>query len=263
MKRTLSLLLMTMVVIVCAGQTAGIQNGKLPNAYTPETGVTRAMIDLKQFPIMSISSMAGAPFSAQVMTTVKQIGDDGAPRVFTVHDQLARDGDGRWYRESRISTKTGLPSPYGASAQVFDPVNHSVIDLSIPQKIALVVNDVPAYRFSVNLLPRIKPYARQGDYGGNASIVGEDLGERTISGVKAWGRRITETFAPEVLGSDRPVTKIVEAWYSDELGIDVAMDVKDPLHGEMIEAVQQIDRHAPDQSLFQIPPGFAVRWEQK
>lgn len=263
MKRAAILLFAVAGVAAGPGQTTGAPSGTKPETYTRETGAVRAQSDLNRVDYVRVASVAGRPFSAQIVTTIKRTAEDGTPQTIAARDLVARDAMGRWYRESRISPITGGYSPYGVSAQVWDVVGQTLLDLSIPQKIALVVRDEPANLFLAGALARPQPYARTGQYGGNASTLLEYLGERTINGLKVWGTRITETFAPEVMGTEKPLTMVTEDWYSDELGADMEIHVVNPVKGEKTIRLEQVDRHEPDQSLFQVPPGFTERFEQK
>jgi hypothetical protein len=263
MKQGAILLLTLAGAAVGVGQTTAAPSGRKPEVYTRETGVQRALMDLNYDPSLSLSAVPGHPFSAQVVTTIKRIAEDGVPQTATVRDLVARDTRGSWYRESRISGVTGWLSPYGVSAQVWNPEQQTLMELMMTSKTAVLYREEPPY------IPADKPGARpqpavlKEQYGGNASTVREDLGDRKIDGVDVWGTRVTETFAAEVMGTEKPLTKVIEIWYSQELAMDMEIHVVNPVKGEKTIRIEQLDRHEPDQSLFQLPPGFTERFEQK
>jgi hypothetical protein len=100
-------------------------------------------------------------------------------------------------------------------------------------------------------------------YAGNESIVLEDLGTRTEDGTAEWGQRWTTTFAPQVMGSSKPLTTVMEDWYSDELAVDMEIYAVNPVKADVTIHVERVDRHDPPHSLFEVPPGFKEEIYQK
>ncbi len=90
----------------------------------------------------------------------------------------------------------------------------------------------------------------------------EDLGERTIQGVKTRGARTTTTIPTDAIGNDRPIVSVLEQWTSPELGVVVLRTLQDPQIGETVYRLENIDRGEPLKSLFEVPAGYEVKESQ-
>jgi len=250
------------MVCVGNGQTAQAP-GKNGVVYTSETGAVRAQADLNGDVFVALNAVAGHAFSAQLVTTVKQIAEDGTPRVYSARDLFARDAMGRWYCEHRMHPARGSYVPGLVTAQAWDPVSRTLLNLDMARKFALVSQEEGLNANLDRLRTKPVPTRQMGMFAGSESMVVEDLGERTMDGLTVWGVRVTMTFAPEVMGSSAPLTKVIEEWYSDELGMDMEIHVVNPVKGEMTIRVEHLDRHDPPQSLFEVPPGFKEIMDRK
>lgn len=140
------LLFVTASVWVAYGQRPDPwQVGKDGVPYTPETGAARAQIDLKADSYVHVASITGHPFSAWIVTTVKQVAEDGTPRTYVARDLVARDAVGRWYCEHRMHPVGGSYAPGLPNAQVWDPVTHIFMDLDMARKTALLAKEEGGY----------------------------------------------------------------------------------------------------------------------
>ena len=88
--------------------------------------------------------------------------------------------------------------------------------------------------------------------------VREDLGSRTIEGVKAEGTRSTITIPAGKVGNDRPLAIVSERWVSPELGLTLLSRHSDPRLGTTTYRLTGIDRREPPAALFETPPGYTV-----
>jgi hypothetical protein len=86
----------------------------------------------------------------------------------------------------------------------------------------------------------------------------EQLGTRTIHGVQAEGRRVTNTIAAGEIGNDRPIEVVRETWYSSELQITLMSTTSDPRIGATTYEVTNLQRGEPSQSLFEVPAGYTT-----
>ena len=87
----------------------------------------------------------------------------------------------------------------------------------------------------------------------------ESLGKQTIEGVEAEGTRTVETVPAGAIGNERPIEVINERWYSPELQTVIMTRHNDPLFGETVFKLTNINRSEPDASLFQIPSDYTVK----
>jgi hypothetical protein len=93
---------------------------------------------------------------------------------------------------------------------------------------------------------------------GTGLPAGENLGARMIEGLLAEGRRITTIQPVGSLGNDKPITTIAEYWNSVDLKLQIFMKRMDPLVGESLRALINIDRAEPDPKLFQVPADYKI-----
>jgi hypothetical protein len=89
----------------------------------------------------------------------------------------------------------------------------------------------------------------------------DDLGSDTIEGIPVQGRRTTTTYPAGSQGNDRPFSVTHEHWRSSELNLDVLWKTDDPRSGVRAHQLVNISPSEPDASLFQPPPGYAVKDE--
>jgi hypothetical protein len=89
----------------------------------------------------------------------------------------------------------------------------------------------------------------------------EDLGTQTIEGIEVEGKRHTLTWPVGAMGNDRPITNTSETWTSPDLKEVILRKSNDPRSGEHTYKLVNINRNAPDSSLFEPPPGYAVKDE--
>jgi hypothetical protein len=86
----------------------------------------------------------------------------------------------------------------------------------------------------------------------------EQLGEKTIEGLKATGKRTRITIPANAIGNDSPIEITHETWYSPELKLLLLSTQNDPRFGETRYALTKIVTEEPHPKLFQVPAGYAV-----
>lgn len=87
----------------------------------------------------------------------------------------------------------------------------------------------------------------------------ESLGIKMLEGVQVEGTRDVRTIPVGQIGNDRPLQTVWETWFSQELGIVVLRKISDPLNGNTVTEMKDIQRSEPSPSLFQAPAGYTVR----
>ena len=87
----------------------------------------------------------------------------------------------------------------------------------------------------------------------------EDLGQQSIAGVLATGKRTTTVIATGKIGNDQPITIVHEEWYSPDLKVVVKSEDSDPRSGERTMELEGLTRGDPDPSLFHAPEGYKVQ----
>ena len=205
-------------------------------------------------------TVAGAPFSAQVVSTSTQTLADGSHIARNVNAAVARDGQGRTYR---MQTMNSLgPVPTGGSKTVIfvrDPVAHTSHVIS-PDTKTDMLSHMPqhprgprgdnngATPQSAGPRPENRPQRAHNDE------TVETLSPQMVEGVWAEGKRITRTIPAGSIGNDKELKVVSETWYSKDLQMVVMSKHTDPRMGESTFRVTNIQRAEPDAALFQAPP---------
>jgi hypothetical protein len=95
--------------------------------------------------------------------------------------------------------------------------------------------------------------------GKGASPVSEDLGTQVVNGIAAQGTRSTLTIPAGQIGNDRAIQVVSERWFSPDLQVTVKSTNSDPRFGDVTYQLNNINRAAPDPSLFTIPADYTVQ----
>ena len=86
-----------------------------------------------------------------------------------------------------------------------------------------------------------------------------DLGTRTINGVEAEGTRYTRTIPAGQIGNEKAIAITTERWYSPDLQMVVMTKRTDPIRGDSIRQLTDIQRGEPDRTLFQVPADYTLQ----
>jgi hypothetical protein len=175
---------------------------------------------------------------------------DGSTVVMHTTANLARDSQGRMYRENHHFVPLDKKSP-AYQIHITDPVNHSQAYCSTVTFQCIISDYKPQTFFET--IPA-GPFDN-----GNRSLERESIGQRVIEGIYTNGTRETITINPGVLGNDKPMISTREFWYSDELETNLAVTRLDPREGKQEIWITDISRSEPDAHLFEIPLGYTVR----
>jgi len=87
----------------------------------------------------------------------------------------------------------------------------------------------------------------------------EKLERRVVEGVEAEGQRTVTTIPAGEIGNEQPIQIVHERWYSPELQVVVMTRHSDPRFGETTYRLTNINRAAPDPSLFQVPSDYTLK----
>jgi hypothetical protein len=201
-------------------------------------------------------TVTGAPFTATVSTGVMRTLADGNKIERTTSGTFARDSQGRTRREMSFSPMALGVSTGNAPAHVVfinDPVGGTSYVLHADKKTA---EQVPSRQWKRNAehAPKAAGFGRRPQ---NEEVT-TDLGTQTINGISAEGTRVTRTIPAGEMGNEKPIVMVTERWYSPELETYVMTKRTDPLMGDTVFQLTNIQRTEPDASLFQVPSGFSV-----
>jgi hypothetical protein len=204
-------------------------------------------------PGVDVLPISGKPFSAKSRTEWTRKLEDGSTLQQHLTANLARDSQGRVYRE-RHKFMPGLSSDETRLTEIliFDPVAHSRTVCTVAQR-RCVVSD---YRPQTNF----KEMPAGPFDGGRRSLTRESLGSNTIDGLEVMGTRETITTNPGTLGNEAPLSSVREYWYSAELQTNLAVTRKLPVEGLQVVQLSQVNTIEPAAELFHAPAGFAMEY---
>jgi hypothetical protein len=201
-------------------------------------------------------TVTGAPFSATISTQVAHTLADGNKIQRTVSGSIARDSQGRTRREMTMPAMA-LLAPAGNSPPpavfINDPVAGTSYILHPDTKVA---EQLPAHarRSKGDRVPQERGFGKRFQSEETTS----DLGTQTINGITAQGTRVTRTIPAGEIGNERPIVMVTERWYAPELQTYVMTKRSDPLIGDTVFQLTNIQRQEPDPALFQVPSGYSV-----
>jgi hypothetical protein len=229
----------------------------------------------------------GAPYSAVATSEMTQLLSDGNQISHKTTSSIYRDSQGRTRREENFSG-IGLLVVDGKQPRgvvfISDPVSGSEYILEPENKIARRMPSLPSDGMTTTRLfgmremgAEVHVSASAGVPAGGSSGVQvstersahasteshfqtstESLGQQTIEGVIAEGKRTTTIIAAGVMGNQRPITTVTEEWFSQDLQMIVSSTTKDPRMGETIYRLTNIQRTEPPAALFTLPADYAV-----
>ena len=233
---------------------------------------------------LEITAVKNAPFTAQAVTELTQTLGDGNRIERRFESSVARDGYGRIRREEQIA----LVGPLAAAATdaprlvtLTDPVSGFSYTLDDSRNVAYRSRAVDAVKNEQlrKLAARAAEVSKQAGAvrkaeDGRVSLpapaaaklaeasaqpVTEDLGTRTIEGLKAQGTRTTTTIPAGAIGNVLPITIVSERWFSPELQMPVLISRRDPRSGETVYRLTNVARAEPAAFLFMVPPHYELK----
>lgn len=200
-------------------------------------------------------TVTGAPFSATFSTQSTQTLADGNQIQRTTTGTFARDTQGRTRREMTLPGIGPMAASSGAPPHavfIGDPVAGVNYILHADAKTA---DQLPMHLRKGNRNAADEPGFRKRFQNEETTT---DLGTQTINGVVAQGTRITRTIAAGQIGNVKPIVIVTERWYSSELQTYVMTKKTDPVMGDTVTQLTNIQRTEPDASLFKVPSDYAV-----
>jgi hypothetical protein len=253
-----------------AGSVAFAQNDviKLQVENVISGGVSRG-ISIAKFGLMG-PTVKGAPYSADGVTETTQTLGDGThinrQETYTIY----RDGEGRIRRES--GDEVWISDPVAKTSYVLHPKQQTARKLGLSNAVVKLDKQMavppppppPPPPGVADKLAEAKAdavYFRQSADGKMwQSDAGktEALGKQSMEGVEVEGSRTTTVIPQGKVGNDRPMQMVRERWESADLHVTVLSKHLDPMMGDTVERLTNIQRVEPDPALFQIPAGYAV-----
>ena len=207
---------------------------------------------IHKVPGVEVLTIPGKPFSAKSSIEWTRTLEDGSTVTTHLDASLARDSQGRVYRENHsfVPAGSGRRSPLN-EVHIYDPVTRSQLHCSTHALQCVLTDYSPRTFFETRSAGTFDDGAR--------SMSRDSLGSRTIEGIFVTGTLETTTVNAGVLGNDRPLVSTREFWYSDQLRTNLAVTRNDPREGKQVIQLSAIAVGVPDQHLFEVPLGYTLR----
>ena len=234
-------------------------------------------------------TVKGAPYSAEFIVDSRQTLADGNRITRHTTGRVYRDGEGRTRREEDRADGTvaiSIVDPVAGVAYRLEPENRiawkspAAASVAILRKLeeartkerrkieteqSAAAGGAPpigvARGRSAGAPPPTAPVETRGFAveGRGAVMPTAPLEHRVLEGLAVEGRKVTTTIPAGQIGNEQPITIVSEEWSSPELKVLVLTHHDDPRMGESSYRLTNIVRAEADGSLFQVPPGYAVK----
>jgi hypothetical protein len=212
----------------------------------PDGGTTYHVTGVVLLPV------PGKPFSADTETVWTRPLAGGGSLTTHLNARLARDAEGRMYRERRSFVPEGSERKSTLhEIEIFDPVNHIKTFCTMAAQRCIVTDylDHPDHRSPTAPVLATPVVTR--------SFTREPLGTETIEGLTVTGTR-EATRQPSQGADAAPLVSTREFWYSAELETNLAVTRINPVEGTQAIHLSNIHLGDPEASLFTVPKGFTL-----
>jgi hypothetical protein len=200
---------------------------------------------------IEILPIAQRPFSGRDHIEWTRNLADGTVVTTHLYAKLARDGQGRIYREhvSFVPVNSNEESKR-REIDLLDPITHTRTACIVATRRCTVTG----YHAATSFTP--KPAGSFDE--GNRFLTRLNLGSDVIDDLNVVGTRETITTNAGVIGNSQRLVVTREFWYSPDLQVNLAVTRKDPREGTQVIRVVDLSRSEPDPAIFQVPAGFVV-----
>jgi hypothetical protein len=203
-------------------------------------------------------TVTGAPFTAAFSSQSTQTLPDGNRIQHNSTGNISRDSQGRTRHDVTLPAIGGLAAS-GQTAPhaviINDPVAGAHFILHPDEKTAESMSFKGHHRYGPNAAngPDSDWAQRRAKETTTTS-----LGTQMIAGVSAEGTRYTRTIPAGEIGNEKPIQIVTDRWYSSELQMNVMVKRADPLQGDSVFQLTEIQRQEPAAALFQVPSDYTV-----
>jgi len=205
---------------------------------------------------IEILPATGKPFSGRDHIEWTRTLEDGTVVKTHLYATLARDLQGRIYRERRsfVPDDTNQESRQ-TEIMLMDPVAHTQTNCVVAKRRCTITSYYKSATFTPTPAGPID--------NGKRYLTRESLGSDVVDGLNVAGTRETITINPGVVGNSQPLVATREFWYSPDLQVNLSVTRKDPRVGTEVIHVVDLSRAEPDPAMFQVPAGFVIEHLRK
>jgi hypothetical protein len=200
---------------------------------------------------ISVRPLPAQPFSGRSTTEWTRTLQDGSVVTTHLFAMVARDSQGRIYREGRHFVPINSDQePKRYRFKILDPITHTETLCMVDSHSCTVTSYFAPTSFTP--MP-VGPFDN-----GTRTLARDSIGKDVIDGIDVVGTRETITINAGVIGNSQALSITREFWYSPELQVNLAITRNDPREGTQVVRVHEVSRSEPDPGLFKVPDGFVV-----
>ena len=199
--------------------------------------------------------VTGAPYSATETVSTVQTLANGNTITHQNVTQVFRDSQGRTRTETAITPPPGSSRNPFTEIVIADPVSGNRYILNSATLTAMQL-PFPKPRTETTSADAMRPAPPQRP---GVTVTTTDLGSRSVNGVAATGKQVTETIAAGAIGNAAPITITRASWIATDLKVPVSIQTSDPRFGNTDMEVTNIATAEPDASLFQVPSNYTIK----
>jgi hypothetical protein len=212
------------------------------------------------------NTVTGEPFTATINVQRTQTLADGNVISRTTTGTIARDSQGRVRRDMTLAAIGAFATTSPSAPHVIfinDVVSGEQYILEPNRKIAHEVrlmrqgSHMRAKRAAGQSPDNRQVWARSGQ--GVGDVTTTSLGTQTVNGVEAQGTRYTQTIPAGTIGNEKAIVITTDCWYAPELQMYVLTKTTDPMRGDSVRQLTNIQTGEPSASLFQVPPDYTLK----
>jgi hypothetical protein len=194
----------------------------------------------------------GRPFTARDHIVWTRNLEDGTVTNTELYALVARDGQGRIYREHRSFVPLNSKRESRQfDLLILDPVSHSRTTCIIATRRCVVESYHARTTFSLN---------PDGLFDHGMRFLSRiNLGHDEIDGMDVNGTRETLQIAAGAVGNNQTLVSTRDFWYSAALQVNLQVTRKDPRIGMQVLQLVDLSITEPDPKIFQVPSGFLVQ----
>jgi hypothetical protein len=212
----------------------------------PDGGTRTRVAGIEVLPV------AGKPFSGRDTIEWTRNLEDGSVVTTHLSAAVARDSQGRIYRERR----SFVPANSSEESRLIEII---LLDPATQTRTTCDVTahhcSITSYHASVSYTPApTGPFAN-----GTRYLSRESIGTKVVEDLDVVGTRETFSINAGVVGNSQPLVTTREFWYSPELQINLSVTRKDPREGTQDIQLVDISRAEPDPAFFEIPGDYVIQ----
>jgi hypothetical protein len=217
-------------------------------AHAPDGGTSFTVSGVE------LLNIPGVPLTGKSSITWTRPLPDGGTVTTHLEANLARDSQGRIYRERRsFVPENSSQTSRLTQIHIFDPVARTTTTCTVATHECIITNFHPWRTTS----PAAQPAGSFAN--GTRYLTREDLGTNVMDGLDVTGTRETITINPGVVGNDRPLVSTREYWYAESLKTNLVVTRDDPREGKQVVRLIDFSTSEPEAQLFSPPAGYVVR----